>query len=96
MEEAKAGAKVSDADRINAAKGILDEVKLTECLKTDKYLPQVRAEMAEGDALGIGGTPTVLLDGKKLDPAVYRDSAVLRTILDRLLEVPATASGATK
>lgn len=96
MEEAKAGAKVSDEDRINAAKGILDEAKITECLKTDKYLPQVRAEMAEGGALGINGTPTVLLDGKKLDPAVYRDPEVLKTILDRLLEVPASASGAIK
>ena len=50
LEEAKSGAKVPDEDRINTAKGILDEAKLTECLKTDKYLPQVRAEMAEGDA----------------------------------------------
>ena len=44
--------------------------------------------MAEGDALGVNGTPTVFLDGKKLDGAVYRDPSVLRTILDRLLEVP--------
>ena len=96
MEEAKAGWKVSDADRINAAKWILDEAKLSECLKTDKYLPQVRAEMAEGDALGVNGTPTVFLDGKKLDGAVYRDPSVLRTILDRLLEVPTAWTGTTK
>ena len=97
MEEAKSGAKVSDADRIAAAKWILDEAKITECLKTSKYLPQVRAEMAEGDALGVAGTPTVFLDGKKLDPAIYRDPTVLKTILDRLLEVnTATSSWATK
>jgi protein-disulfide isomerase len=94
LEEAKKSAKVSDADRIEAAKGILDEEKLTECLKTDKYLPQVRAEMAEGDAKGVNGTPTVFLDGKKLDPAIYRDPVALRTILDRLLEVPNSSTDA--
>lgn len=84
---------------MNAGKGILDEVQLAECLKADRFLPQVRAEMAEGDAIGVNGTPTVFLDGKKLDPAVYRDPTALRTILNRLLEVPnasndvATGSG---
>ncbi len=47
MEEKKSGALVSDADRIAAGSGILDTVKITECLKTDKYLPQVYAEMQE-------------------------------------------------
>ncbi len=94
LEERKWGAKVSDADRIEAAKWILDEAKLAECLKTDKYLPQVRAEMAEGDALWVNGTPTVMLDGKKLDPAIYRDPTALKTILDRLLEVPSTTTDA--
>lgn len=95
MEEAKSGGKVSDEDRVSAAQWILDEANLRECLKTDKYLPQVRAEMAEGDAAWVGGTPTVFLDGKKLDPAVYRDTKVLRTILDRLLEVPSTSTDGT-
>ncbi len=96
MEKAKAGAKVSDGDRINAAKGILDEVKLAECLKSDRYLSQVQAEIAEGDAIGVNGTPTVFLDGKKLDAKIYSNPEVLRTILDRLLEVPGAASGSLK
>ena len=52
--------------------------------------------MSEGDKLGVTGTPTVFLDGKKLDPAIYRDLTVMKTVLDRLLEVPATGSGTAK
>ena len=96
LEEAKSGAKVSDADRVNAGKDILDTTKLGECIKWDRYLGQVRAEMKEGDALGISGTPTVLLDGKKLDNSVFRDPVILRSLLDTWLEVPQMGSGMTK
>ncbi len=96
MEEAKSGAKVSDEERVNIGKDILDTVKLAECIKWDRYLDQVRAEMKEGDALGISGTPTVLLDGKKLDNSVFRDPVIFRSLLDTWLEVPQTASGTVK
>ena len=33
MEQGKSGAKVSDEDRVAAAKDILDTAKLTECLR---------------------------------------------------------------
>ena len=52
--------------------------------------------MKEGDALGISGTPTVLLDGKKLDNSVFRDPVILRSLLDTWLEVPQMGSGMTK
>jgi protein-disulfide isomerase len=94
LEQGKSGAKVSDDDRINAAKNILDETKLRECLTNNKYLPQVRAEMAEGDKSGVNSTPTVMLDGKKLDVAIYRDETVLRNVMDKLLGVTA-GSGTT-
>jgi hypothetical protein len=42
---------VSDDDRVNIGKDILDQTKLRECLSSEKYLPQVRAEMAEGMTL---------------------------------------------
>jgi protein-disulfide isomerase len=71
-------------------------VKLAECLKADRYLSQVRAEIKEGDALGVSGTPTVFIDGKKLDNSVFRDTVILRTLLDRWFEVPETGSGAMK
>lgn len=49
MEELKAGAKVTDGDRVDAAKGIpaVDVSTLTACLDNDTYLDQVHAEMKE-------------------------------------------------
>ncbi len=96
LEERKSGAKVSDDDRVNAGKDILDTAKLTQCLKESRYIDQVRAEMKEWDTLGVTGTPTVLLDGKKIDNSVFRDPVILRSLLDTWLEVPKTASGAAK
>lgn len=79
---------MSDSDRINAAVGTpLDASKLTECLTADKYLPQVLAEMAEGDAAGVTGTPTVLLDGRKLDMTLFKDVATLKNFMDKYLGV---------
>jgi protein-disulfide isomerase len=96
LEESKNGTKVSDDDRVNIGKDILDTAKLTECLKADRYLAQVRSEMKEGDALGVTGTPTIFIDGKKLDNSVFRDPVILRTLLDKWLEVPQTGSGVVK
>ena len=59
--------------------------KFTECLSTDKYLPQVYAEMAEGDAASVAGTPTLIMDGKKLDLSIFRSTDILRTWLDQYL-----------
>lgn len=65
----------------------IDVSKLTECLDNNLYLDQVRAEMREGDDLGVNGTPTLYLDNKRLDLAVFRDTTVLQTVMDRLLGV---------
>lgn len=96
LEEGKSGAKVTDEERINAGKDILDTTKLAACLSKDTYLPQVHAEIQEWDAIGVTGTPTVLFDGKKLDFSLFRDLDTLRTVMDRWLEVPATATGSVK
>lgn len=97
LEEGKSGAKVSDSDRINAAVGTpLDASKLTECLTTSKYLPQVRAEMAEGDKAWVTWTPTVLLDGRKLDMTLFKDIATLKNFMDKYLGVTPLSTEATK
>ncbi len=96
LEETKSSAKVTDEERVTIAKDILDTAKLAECLKTDKYLLQVRAEMKEGDQLGVTGTPTVFFDGKKLDSSFFRDIDALKTIMGRWLEVPVTSTGSVK
>ncbi len=96
MEDAKQWATTSDADRVNAAQGIasIDTKSLTECIQNNSYLDQVHSEMKEGDALGVEGTPTLYLDDKKLDLGLFRDTNVLQTVMNRLLEVP-TSTGTT-
>lgn len=94
LEDAKKWAKVDDSERINALAGTpIDVSKFTECLSTDKYLPQVYAEMAEGDAASVAGTPTLIMDGKKLDLSIFRSTDILRTWLDQYLSVQASGSG---
>lgn len=73
LEKSKAMASVSNAERIKLAKDTgLDETSFTQCLESEAYKDQVNREMAEGDALKISGTPTLFLDGKKLDLSVFR------------------------
>ena len=97
LEQSKNWATVSDSDRVNAALGTtLDANKLTECLTTSKYLPQVRAEMKEGDTLWVSGTPTIFIDGKKLDLSIFKSTDILRSWLDQYLGVPASGSGMVK
>lgn len=96
LEDAKSGATVTDAERADAGKDILDTTKLGECLAADRYLDQVRAEVREGEAMGVTGTPTVYLDGKKMDSKIFSNMDAFRNIMDRWLEVPASGSGAVK
>ena len=93
LEEAKSGQAVSDSDRINAAVGTtLDASMFTNCLTTSKYLPQVRAEIKEGDILGVSGTPTIFIDGKKIDFAIFKSTEILRSWLDQYLGITPSAS----
>lgn len=93
LEESKSSAKVTDEDRVNIGKDIVDTTKLAACLAGDKYLDQVRAEIREGEALGVTGTPTVFLDGKKIDNKIFSNLDAMKNIMNRWLEVPETGSG---
>ena len=87
LEKQKSGAKVTDAERISAlvAAGS-DEATLTQCLADNRYAKQVDDEVIEGTKLGISGTPTVLLDGKRMDlGAIFADPAKGQAFLDRVL-----------
>ena len=66
-----------------AKKHNLDEPKLQACLKAqdDKA---VRASMKEGDDLGVNATPTLFINGQKLDGAVPPDD--VRKALDHALK----------
>ncbi len=61
----------------------LDQGKLQTCVKAQNS-DGVRASMHEGDQLGVNATPTMFINGQKLDGAVPPQE--LRATLDRALE----------
>lgn len=61
----------------------LDDAKLQACIKAQDEKP-VRASMKEGDALGVNATPTLFINGQKLDGAVPMEE--MRATLDHALQ----------
>lgn len=61
----------------------LDAAKLEACVKAQKE-DAVRASMKEADGLGVSATPTMFINGQKLDGAVPLPE--LRAALDRALK----------
>ena len=58
-------------DRINqvldwAGKNSLDVEKLRACVATKRYDGEVAANIAEGKALGVRGTPSLFVNGHKI------------------------------
>ena len=73
-------------DRLATAQGQkhnLDGTKLQACIKAQKD-DLVKASMHEGDGLGVEATPTMFVNGEKVDGAI--PVSELRAILDRALE----------
>ena len=86
LETMKSGGKVSDTERIDTlAKAWLDKEKLSVCLTSEAFKGQVDADLAYGEWLRVNGTPTLFLDGKKIDMSVFRDTEGFTTFLDTLL-----------
>jgi protein-disulfide isomerase len=86
LEKKKAWAKVSDADRISALVAVgADSAGLTQCLADNRYAKQVDEEVMAWDKVGVNGTPTVLLDGTKMDLGViFADPVKGQAFLDRV------------
>lgn len=70
-------AAIESAQRHN-----VDLAKLQSCIKTQKE-DSVRASMKEGNELGVNATPTIFVNGEKIDGAV--PAPELRAVLDRAL-----------
>jgi len=65
LEDEKKGNKTTDAERIALAKKVgIDTVVFAQCLSEGWYTSKIESERAEGNALGIQGTPSVYLNGK--------------------------------
>jgi protein-disulfide isomerase len=46
----------------------LDMIKFNECFKSNAHKAQIDADVALGTSLGVGGTPTVFVNGKDVAP----------------------------
>ncbi len=87
LEEKKSGATVSDDERVEAAKSVgIDESSFRQCLSSGRYSAQVDADIARGDSLGVQWTPSLFLDGKKLDLGIiFSDFELGKKWLDSVL-----------
>jgi protein-disulfide isomerase len=86
LEISKKQAPVSDAERVEAlVKAGIDRVELEKCLETDRYLDQVDNDVQLGESRRVNGTPTVFLDGKRIDNAFFRDPDTFKMNLERIL-----------
>jgi protein-disulfide isomerase len=74
---------------LQAQKHNLDVAKLQACVKAQDE-KAVRASMHEGDTLGVDATPTVFVNGQKLDGAVPPDE--VRLAFDQALKDAGVAS----
>ncbi len=86
----------AELDRLASAQGLrhnLDVPKLQACLKAQDE-KAVRASMREGDTVGVEATPTMFVNGQKLDGAVPPDE--LRLALDQALKDAGVAPPAHK
>jgi len=76
----------AELDRLALLQGqkhSVDPAKLQSCMKTQDD-SAVKASMKEGEALGVDATPTLFINGEKLDGA--RPIGDLRAALDRALQ----------
>jgi protein-disulfide isomerase len=66
-----------------AGKNGLDTLQLARCIDNKSTEKEVQKSMAEGRALGIDKTPTLFINGRKLDPQPWQGlQAALRFELD--------------
>ena len=70
---------------INLAKEIkVDSAKFSDCLNQDKTLDRVQADIAEGNKIGVRGTPTFLINGKLIVGAQPYEA--FKTAIDEALK----------
>jgi protein-disulfide isomerase len=71
------------ANWVDYAKQVgLDPGRFEQCVRSDRYVQEVSESSQLGQSLGVQGTPTLFVNGRKLDtPQSYRDfAAQLRTL----------------
>ncbi|HEY6764537.1 MAG TPA: thioredoxin domain-containing protein [Candidatus Sulfotelmatobacter sp.] len=85
-QEPTPGARLAALDRLTLLQGQkhnLDIVKLQSCVKAQDEAP-VKASMKEADGIGVSATPTMFINGQKIDGAV--PISEVRAALDQALK----------
>jgi protein-disulfide isomerase len=76
-------AAIDKLTMLQGQKHNLDVIKLQSCIKKQDD-SAVKASTAEGDTIGVSATPTMFINGEKIDGAVPIEN--VRTVLDRALK----------
>ena len=70
----------------------LDTAKLGQCIETKATEPEVNLSIAEGRALGVQGTPTLFINGRKIGGLAWPDlQLVINKELESVSAAPASA-----
>jgi protein-disulfide isomerase len=80
------GARLEALDRLTLLQGQkhnLDTIKLQSCIKAQDE-SAVKASMKEAEGIGVEATPTLFINGEKIDGAIPPNE--LRAALDRALK----------
>ena len=79
---------LSDADLANRAKGLgLDGARFASCAATDKFDADIQSATDAGSQLGVSGTPTFFVNGKRAVGALTEEQ--FRELIDAELQAPA-------
>jgi protein-disulfide isomerase len=70
----------------------LDSLQLTQCMDKKATEEEVNANIAEGQTLGVDRTPTLYINGRKIDQTLQWPN--LKAIIDQELEYQKTAKNA--
>ena len=76
----------------------LDAGKFEQCVRSDRFQREVSESLQLGQSLGVGGTPTLFVNGRKIDPlpSTYSEfeAQVRRIAPDAFAGAPAAAPAA--
>ena len=69
QEAGKAGTSTFTLSRLRSMSDALglDTAEFSKCVSQSKYAQQVRDDIREGQQLGVNATPTIYVNGQKVD-----------------------------
>ncbi len=84
LEEAKKGTVVTDAERVAKAKELgMDETQFSQCLSQAWYQKVLEREIAQGDKMGLEGTPSIYINDA---PVIFGNEEEFFKILDATIQ----------